>query len=246
MGLRTTRAIELAGSGADGHRRALDLSAGDGASSRLLSARGWQVVPTELRPAAPGWVAADLSSYFPFRETSFDLVVMLEVIEHLENIPHAFREIARVLRPGGRAIVSTPNRLNASSRIHHLLTGFYKGRRAPLPYRYRTSDGRNWNVMGLNDLHWIAWGAGLQMDAIGPTRRKLKSVIYGALFYVPIKLASWLLYGRGAPEPNQDRINRELFRFMTGPSLLLDENLLMSFHKSDAVATTVTAGAHTP
>ncbi|MGO9451395.1 MAG: class I SAM-dependent methyltransferase [Candidatus Binataceae bacterium] len=211
---------------------ALDLSAGDGLSTRLLSERGWRVTPTERKVSRPGWVAADLNSDLPFQSGKFDLVLLLEVMEHLPNIAHMLSEIARVLKPGGVAIVTTPNRLNVTSRIHYLLTGFYKGRRAPLPHRYRVEDGRNWHVMGLNDFHWMARGYGLQMDALGRSRRKLRARIFIPFLYPAIALRSWLLYGRGDPDPEQRRLNRDLFRFMTSPSLLMDENIVMRFVKA--------------
>jgi len=162
-------------------------------------------------------------------------VLLLEVIEHLADIPHALREIARVLKPDGAAILSTPNRLNLSSRLLHLLTGFYKGRRAPLSYRYRVEDGRNWHVMGLNDLHWIAWGVGLRMESLGRSRRKLRSRIFAPLLYPFIAGFSWILYGR-VDDPEQAQINRDLLRFMTSPSLLMDENIVMRFRKVEASA----------
>ncbi len=210
---------------------ALDLSAGDGLSSRLLAERGWRVISTEYRTRKPGWVAVNLDHDLPFRPARFELVMMLEVIEHLADIPHAIGEIARVMRPGAVAILTTPNRLNVSSRIHYLLSGYYKGRRAPLPYRYRVADGRNWHVMGLNDLHWIAWGAGLRMEALGRSRRKLRSRILAPIMWPLIAGFSWMLYGRGAKEPAQRAINRELLGFMTSASLLMDENIIMRFRK---------------
>lgn len=210
---------------------AIDLSAGDGRTVRALRERGWRVIATEYRPGAPGWIAADLNRDFPLRSASFDLVVMLEVIEHLADVPHALNEIARIMKPGATAILSTPNRLNVTSRIHYLLSGFYKGRRAPLPYRYRAADGRNWHIMGLNDLHWIAHGEGLWLDAIGSSRRKLRARIYAPLLYAPIKLFSYLLYVRGVRDPDQRRINRGLYRLMTSASLLMDENLIMRMRR---------------
>ena len=111
---------------------AADLSAGDGRATEMLKRRGWRVVSTERRPGGIRWIAVDLEDYLPFRTATFDLVLLLEVIEHLPDIPHVLREIARTLKPGGVAIVTTPNRLNVSSRIHYLLSGFYKGRREPL------------------------------------------------------------------------------------------------------------------
>ena len=157
--------------------------------------------------------------------------MLLEVIEHLADIPHMLGEIARVMRPGAVAIVTTPNRLNVSSRIHYLLSGYYKGRRAPLAYKYRVSDGRNWHVMGLNDLHWIAWGAGLRMDALGRSRRKVRSRILAPVLWPLIAGFSWMLYGRGAKDSAQHEINRELLGFMTSASLLMDENIIMRFRK---------------
>jgi 2-polyprenyl-3-methyl-5-hydroxy-6-metoxy-1,4-benzoquinol methylase len=211
---------------------ALDLSAGNGLSSRMLAERGWRVVSTEYKTRNRGWVAANLDSDLPFRSDTFDLVVMLEVIEHLSDIPHMLGEIARVMRPGAVAIVTTPNRLNVSSRIHHLLSGYYKGRRAPLPYKYRVEDGRNWHVMGLNDLHWIAWGAGLRMDAIGRARRKMRAWVLAPIFWPFIAGFSWMLYGR-TKDPAQRKINRELLGFMTSASLLMDENIIMRFRKTE-------------
>jgi 2-polyprenyl-3-methyl-5-hydroxy-6-metoxy-1,4-benzoquinol methylase len=54
----------------------------------------------------------------PFDEASFDTVVMWEVLEHIPagTEPQAFREIARVLRPGGRLYLSTPY-ANIVSRV---------------------------------------------------------------------------------------------------------------------------------
>jgi SAM-dependent methyltransferase len=52
---------------------------------------------------------ADLRS-LPFRDGTFDLIVMSTVAEHLTEPEPVFRELARVLRPGGRLLVLTPNR----------------------------------------------------------------------------------------------------------------------------------------
>ena len=47
---------------------------------------------------------------FPYEDASFDCVLFCEILEHLLVDPgHAVGEISRVLRPGGSAIVSTPN-----------------------------------------------------------------------------------------------------------------------------------------
>ena len=46
----------------------------------------------------------------PFEDESFDCVVSFQVIEHIRRDKEFVREVYRVLKPGGRFIVSTPNR----------------------------------------------------------------------------------------------------------------------------------------
>jgi SAM-dependent methyltransferase len=57
-------------------------------------------------PAAT--VRADLGAALPFTDGAFDGAVCTEVLEHVANARHVLSELARVLRPGGRVIVSVP------------------------------------------------------------------------------------------------------------------------------------------
>ncbi|HEX8054566.1 MAG TPA: class I SAM-dependent methyltransferase [Thermoleophilaceae bacterium] len=51
----------------------------------------------------------DAAASLPFEDESFDLVVCIEVMEHLFAPHEAAAEIRRVLKPGGRLVCSTPN-----------------------------------------------------------------------------------------------------------------------------------------
>ena len=49
-----------------------------------------------------------------FLECSFDIVLMTEVIEHLENPEVILKKIMKILKPGGYLIISIPNYLNVA------------------------------------------------------------------------------------------------------------------------------------
>lgn len=51
----------------------------------------------------------DDAAELPFEDASFDVVLCIEVLEHLFAPQQTVREIHRVLRPGGRLIASAPN-----------------------------------------------------------------------------------------------------------------------------------------
>lgn len=46
---------------------------------------------------------------FPFEDDSFDTIITFQVIEHLKDDEGFIKEIHRVLKPGGKALITTPN-----------------------------------------------------------------------------------------------------------------------------------------
>jgi len=58
---------------------------------------------------------------FPFEDRSFDIVLFLDVIEHLHSSPkRALKEINRVLKPNGALILTTPNLATLRNRLYVL------------------------------------------------------------------------------------------------------------------------------
>ena len=64
------------------------------------------------------------SERLPFANAAFDIVVASWVLEHLPQPLATWREIARVLRPGGRFFFLTPNRRHLIPRLSMLLARF--------------------------------------------------------------------------------------------------------------------------
>jgi SAM-dependent methyltransferase len=106
----------------------LDLGCGDGAFTERVARQvgagrvlGVELID-ELAAAAEARGIevhrADLSAALPFDDASIDVVHSNQVIEHLRTTDHFMREIRRVLRPGGYAVVSTNN----LASLHNLVS----------------------------------------------------------------------------------------------------------------------------
>jgi SAM-dependent methyltransferase len=99
--------------------RVLDLGCGTGYGTAALAERaGLAVGVDRIAPDASArrggarFLRADLSG-IPLRAGVFDLVVSFQVIEHLREPGPYLGAIARCLRPGGTALLTTPNRLTS-------------------------------------------------------------------------------------------------------------------------------------
>jgi len=114
-GRRRVLAEVLASLELPGGSRILDAGCGSGRNMVELAAHG-QVTGVELAPASVevarargvGEVLQGSVVPLPFADSSFDLVVSLDVIEHLDDDREALREFRRVSAPGGRLIITVP------------------------------------------------------------------------------------------------------------------------------------------
>ncbi len=96
----------------------LDVACGSGTFLRVAAERGLALTGIDISPAAIAIAAervpaADLrvgeAEHLPFPNSSFDVVTCLGSLEHFESPERGAAEIARVLRPSGRAVVFVPN-----------------------------------------------------------------------------------------------------------------------------------------
>lgn len=100
-------------------KRVLDAGAGTGRFSRALADMGARLVSLDIGEKLLELVRAKCATQtmvgsvldLPFPDGAFDLVLSTEVIEHTTDPRRAVREFARVLAPGGKLVLTVPNRL---------------------------------------------------------------------------------------------------------------------------------------
>jgi SAM-dependent methyltransferase len=113
--------------------RILDVPAGQGAFAAELLKLGYDDISC-LDISAEAFALEDPRAHFrqhdvinplPFPDEHFDYVFSVEGIEHFHN-PFVFaKELCRVLKPGGRLYLSTPNTLSVDARLKYLLSGYF-------------------------------------------------------------------------------------------------------------------------
>jgi SAM-dependent methyltransferase len=107
----------------------------------------------------------DLTQTLPFASETFDTVILSDVLEHVPEPEHLWREMARILTRGGNALISVPF--------------YYKLHEVPHDY-YRYTD---------NALRRFARRAGFEMlllAPIGGTPEILADLLAKHLQYVPV------------------------------------------------------------
>jgi SAM-dependent methyltransferase len=222
-------------------KKMLDLSCGDGDTAQLLARLGYHVVATDYGPPPPmsnsidrvGGV--DLNRFLPFRRNSFDAVDLVEVIEHIENQPQLIREIARVLRPGGALVITTPNILNVFSRLRFLFTGFLRGRVRPAHYTSKPGQAPNIYLLHFYELYYLLFHYGFEITELRRTRVKFAARVSTYLFWPFMWVCSFIAVIRAEKDPVQRRYNWQILSYFLDPALLLSDNIVVMARKTLAV-----------
>jgi SAM-dependent methyltransferase len=118
----------------------LEAGCGEGYGAALLASTAARVVALDAEPEVAAHVAGSYDEVatlagdlhrLPLRSSSVDVVCCLQVIEHSPDQVELLHELARVCRPGGHLLVSTPNRLTFSNGRDKPLNPFHTRELSP-------------------------------------------------------------------------------------------------------------------
>ncbi len=179
-------------------KRLLDVPAGEGALALRLKKLGFEVACCDLYPHLFHVEniqirSGNLDARLPYDDDSFDHVVCVEGLEHIESPANAIREFARVLKPGGHLIVSVPNIMNIEERLKWLLYG-YTSHFKPLSTEVLTDIKRQYagieeaalhvNPIGYSELRFLLEKNGFQLERTYLDKPKKNSWAYQPLVAV--------------------------------------------------------------
>jgi ubiquinone/menaquinone biosynthesis C-methylase UbiE len=156
-------------------QRVLDLGSGMGGGLVALRRAGLDVVGLDYNPAycriaqlrgqryglrLP--LAVGAGEALPFAEGSFDAVICLDVLEHVQQPERVLAEMHRVLRPGGVVLTTVPNRFAFRDPHYHLpginwLPRPLAERLIPLFGHSKTEGSQLTDRQALSDLHTYTW-----------------------------------------------------------------------------------------
>jgi 2-polyprenyl-3-methyl-5-hydroxy-6-metoxy-1,4-benzoquinol methylase len=171
--------------------RLLDVPAGEGALAKRLLELGFDVACCDLYPQIFKLDGVEnrlgnLDGTLPYDDGSFDHIVCVEGLEHIENPANAIREFSRLLRSGGDLIVSVPNIMNVEERLKWLFSG-YTSHFKPLSIEARESianvlaekkfDGMDEvayhvNPIGYSEVRYLLEKTGFEVESVSVDKPK--------------------------------------------------------------------------
>jgi ubiquinone/menaquinone biosynthesis C-methylase UbiE len=116
------------------NKRILDIGCGDGEFSSLLLNNNNEIIGLDISENAVKIAQGrrikakycDINYGLPFEDSSFDIVLIFDTLEHIFDPSFTLREAQRVLKRGGSLYCDVPNAGFLLNRLYFLFTGCFK------------------------------------------------------------------------------------------------------------------------
>jgi SAM-dependent methyltransferase len=179
---------------------AVDVGAAGGGNTRVLKAHGWQAVAVEFSGSAVeiahargvSAMQADARE-LPVRSGACGLVTAFDVLEHIDEDYLAAAEIARVLRPGGTALIAVPCDMALWSAhddaVGHVRRYSRSGLAGLIEKAGLTMDKMwSWNVLLRPAVVMRRrFSTGSDLEEVSPLTNRLLAAVVAAERHLPVK-----------------------------------------------------------
>jgi SAM-dependent methyltransferase len=204
----------------------LEVGCGEGRGIDLLLTKSSQFTAVDkiesalarLRQQYPAahFISMDLPPLHNLKDNTYDCVVSFQVIEHIKDDLFYMKEIQRVLKPGGVALITTPNRkLTLSRNPWHI--------REYLADELKSLASRVFSEVEMKGIS----GNEKVMAYHERNRKSVNKIMRWDIFNLQYRLPSWMLR---LPYELLNRINRNKLKHQ-------DDQLVSSIHHDDFMVT---------
>lgn len=217
----------------------VELGAGEGAFCQWAVQKGFDVTaleidPTIFRVRGVKCLPADLNGPVPLPDACCDVAIAMDIVEHLENPFQLLRELARILRPGGRAILSTPNEHNLANRWTYFTTGFYGDSRRVIDEHDPQLPMKHVNMVPPAQLELVWRRAGLELERVAVSRHRAAAWLLLPLLWPWQTLKYWSKI-RAAADPAQRRRCRTAYSFLNSLPLQVGRVIVCQLRKPECL-----------
>lgn len=226
----------------------IDVPAGNGVSTEHLHKVGANTIALDLFPEffrvnGLTCLKADLSEALPVGADSADFVLCQEGIEHVSDQLKCFHELSRILKVGGRLLVTTPNYSSLRSRVSYLLNESELMGKIMPPNEIDSvwfsegGDSKMYfghiNLIGIQKLRLFGILSGLQIKKIHPNRVNYTALMMFPFLYPFIVYFSWAAFRRLKRKRGAEAAAKvkECFTLSISPRILLEGHLMVEFEK---------------
>lgn len=239
----------------------VDFPAGNGVTSKILFDAGANVYPFDLFPEyfkqdSLVCQKADISDGLSLESGSIDFLICQEGIEHFSDQLKVFKEFNRILKMGGKLLITTPNYSNLQSRLSYFLNESEKFNSTMPPnevdsiWMSQNSDKNEIYyghifLIGIQKLRLMAYLNGLKIKECHPTRQKTTSVILYLLYFPFLWLNARMVYRKNCKKnriSNPEALStfKEQFRLSVSRKILTHSHLMIEFEKFSEISDVAT------
>jgi len=231
----------------------LDLAAGSGVTTEILLELGAKVEAFDFFPEyfmirEVECKRADILDKIPVSDGYADFIICQEGVEHFSDQMKAYKEFNRILKPGGKLIITTPSYSNLKAKISYLLFECEDMNKLmpanEIDSVWMAEQSLNNEIYyghifltGIQKLRTIGKLSGFKISKVRFMRVNKTSVYLLPLFYPLILLSSYFTYYKSMRKNKQiskeakENVYREQLKLNISIPVLVDKHSFIIYEK---------------